>query len=737
MEHDRPNELAGVVDSVTFHNESTGFTVLDLVWGDELVTVVGALPEIFAGEQLKVSGSWQTHPTFGEQFHAESFEREMPSTASAILRYLSSGSIKGIGPATAAKIVEMFGDETLYVIENEPERLARISGISKKKAAAISEEYRAHYGLNETMVYLSRFSVTPNEALMVWKKWGQSSRDMVEENPYILCAPELGIGFDRVDSASAELERPADCPHRIRAGIIHVLTHNLGNGHTCLPYSKLVPTACSLLGQPYDVVEEQLEFAVEDGDLVSDTLHDERFIFLARYYAAETFCAGRILTMLSCPPPPVTGFWKQVELNEQITGITYEKVQRQAIAAAMETGLLVLTGGPGTGKTTTLNAIIEILEASGNIVYIAAPTGRAAKRITEVTGREAKTIHRLLEVEWGMFDIPSFKRHEKNPLDCDALIVDELSMTDVMLFESLLRALKIGCRLILVGDSDQLPSVGAGNILHDLIASGKVPVVQLSEVFRQAQTSAIVTNAHRIMRGEMPELDRRDSDFFFLPCADASKNAELIEDLFFRRLPNAYNYKPLSDIQILCPGKKGTVGTRELNRRIQQRVNPPHAQRREIRVGNIILREGDKLMQVKNNYDIEWSRPDGSTGTGVFNGDMGILERIDRYDGSVHVRFDDKLAVYDQKDCDELEHAYAITVHKSQGSEFDAVILPIMQGPPQLCYRNLIYTAVTRAKSLLIITGERDSVRAMVESRRKSGRYTALSDLLNTFSRSE
>lgn len=730
MDDSRPNSICGIVDGVTFRKEESGFTVLDLEWGDELVTVVGTLPEVFAGERLTVTGCWQTHPTFGEQFRADSFERDMPSGASAILRYLSSGGIKGIGPSTAAKVVEKFGDDTLYVIENEPERLALIKGISQKKAAQIAEEYRAHYGLSEIITFLAEYGVTANEALLVWKRWGAAARDMISENPYVLCAPELGIGFDRIDAAAAALERAADDDSRIYAGIFHVIRHNLGNGHTCLPRKKLVPTACSLLGQPPDAVNDQLDMAIDCGELVSDTLRGEQFIFLPEQYAAETYCAGRISTMLQYPPPPVTGYWRQVEINEKITGISYEEVQKQAIAAAMEKGMLVLTGGPGTGKTTTLNAIIDVLEASGSKVAIAAPTGRAAKRITEVTGREAKTIHRLLEVEWGMYDLPSFHRNEKNPLECDALIVDELSMTDTLLFENLLRALKLGSRLVLVGDSDQLPSVGAGNVLGDLISSGRVPVIHLHEVFRQSKQSAIVTNAHKIVAGELPDLNVRDSDFFFLPAGDASSAAKLIEDLCFRRLPAAYGYNPLTDIQVLCPGKKGTVGTRELNKRLQQRINPPHATRHEARFPGVVFREGDKVMQIRNNYDVEWQRDDSQTGQGVFNGDIGILKKIDRFDGRMTVRFDDRTAVYDQSMSNELEHAYAITVHKSQGSEFEAVIIPVLPGPSQLCYRNLLYTAVTRAKSLLILVGQSEVVADMVNGVRKTGRYTALAQFL-------
>jgi len=730
MEDIRPNEIQGLVDDVTFRNEENGFTVLELEWNNELITVVGVLPDVFPGETLTVKGIWQSHPIYGEQMKAETFERDMPVTAGAILRYLSTGAIKGIGPATAAKIVDLFGEDSLYVIETDPQRLTQIKGISKRKAFEISEEYKTHAGINDIIALLSKYAVTANEALGVWKKWGTASRDIIEENPYMLCSPDLGIGFDRIDEACSQLDRPYDDAGRIFAGILHVLRHNMGNGHTCLPERKLVPACMGLLGVPEDIVREQLELAIDTSDLIADTISDDRFIFLPEMYRAETYCAGRLSLMSQFPPPPITGYEAQVELNEKLSGFRYEKIQKQAICQAMENGILVLTGGPGTGKTTTLKAIIEVLEMCGNVVAIAAPTGRAAKRITEVTGREAKTIHRLLEVKWGAGDIPTFERNSDNPLECDTLIVDELSMTDVLLFESLLRALRLGCRLILVGDRDQLPSVGAGNVLADLIGSEKIPVIHLKEVFRQAQSSAIVTNAHKIVKGVVPELGRKDSDFFFLECFDYVTAASTVEDLCFRRLPAAYDYNPLTDIQVLCPGKKGVTGTKELNKRLQARLNPQHTSRNEFKFGGVIFREGDKVMQIKNNYDVQWTRDDNSEGQGMFNGDIGIIKRIDRDAGCIYARFEDKTAIYPVNELDQLEHAYAVTVHKSQGSEFEAVIIPVMPVAKQLCYRSLLYTAVTRAKTLLILVGSREVVADMVYGIKKTGRYTALCEYI-------
>ncbi len=726
FERPKPPTLTGIIDSVTFRREESGFTVIDLETEDDLVTVVGILPEVYAGEELTVTGEWQRHATFGDQFRADSFVRKMPETASAILRYLAGGAIKGIGTALANSIVSVFGDDTLNVIESEPQRLTQIKGISTDKASKISAEYRAQYGLNEAIVFLSKYSVTANEALMVWRKWGAATQDMVEANPYYLCAPELGIGFQRIDAAAAQLERPGDDHGRIAAGLLHVLEHNTGNGHTCLPRQKLVLATMGLLGLQRDLVDEVLEELIDEEELIADELGEMEFIFLSDMYYTETYCASRVLMLLQYPPKPISGYMKQLELSEHITGIKYEAIQVEAVKTAMETGFLILTGGPGTGKTTTLNAIITILETCGQNVAIAAPTGRAAKRITEITGHDAKTIHRLLEVEWGMYDRPSFCRNEKNPLDCDALIVDELSMTDIELFEALLKAVRPHCRLILVGDKNQLPSVGAGNVLSDLIASKKVPIVHLKEVFRQAQTSAIVTNAHKIVKGELPDLSKRDSDFFFLDCDNPQVAAATIEDLCFRRLPKAYDYSPLTDIQVLCPSRKGVVGTRELNKLLQQRLNPPHPDRHEMKRPGIIFREGDKVMQIKNNYDIKWKSNSGEEGVGVFNGDVGVIERIDGFGGLVTVKFDDKTAGYSIEELDQLEHAYAITVHKSQGSEFTAVIIPICPGPMQLQYRSLIYTAVTRAKTLLILIGQRDIFAEMVANRKRNSRYTAL-----------
>ena len=721
-----PARISGRVEEVTYRNEQSGFTVVELDVDDEPVIAVGVLPPLNAGEEVQMYGKWTTHPKFGRQFAAESCESRLPSGASAILRYLSSGAVKGIGPSTATRIVEAFGDRTLEIIENQPQRLAEIRGISKAKAAQISEDFRSHFGLRETMAFLGQYRIQPHQALEVWKRFGAGCVERIRDDPYVLCAEGLQIGFERADAIARHLNKAPDSGRRITAGLQYVLSHNLGNGHTCLPRDKLLVTAAGLLELPRDAVAEQLDIAIDECDFMQDEWEDGTFIFLPALYEAELYCAGRMATMAMCPAEPIRNYMRQLELIENMTGITYDARQIEAIDAAMNKGLLVLTGGPGTGKTTTLNAIIELLEIYGHKVAIAAPTGRAAKRITEITGHEAKTIHRLLEVEWGENDTQSFARNEKNPLSCDALIVDELSMTDVLLFQNLLRAVKFGCRLVLVGDSDQLPSVGPGNVLGDLIASGRVPVVALTEVFRQAQQSAIIMNAHRIVSGQPPRLDHLDSDFFFLPMREKERITELICDLYFRRLPDAYGFDPLRDIQVLCPGRKGELGTVELNKTLQQRFNPPHQKRPEIRLNGVTFRQGDKIMQVRNDYNVEWTKDDGTEGTGIYNGDVGMLEEVDKLRGTLRVRFDDRVALYAVDNADELEHAYAITVHKSQGSEFPAVIIPMAPMAPQLCYRNLLYTAVTRARSILIMVGYKQIALQMAANRKKTLRYSAL-----------
>ena len=719
-------EMSGTVERVIFRNEKNQYTVLELNNSEELVTVVGTLPFVSAGEELKVIGVWSNHPSFGPQFKAEVCERSRPATAAAILKYLSSGAVKGIGAATAARIVETFGENSLEVIEKEPERLAQVKGVTKSKAKRISEDFQQANGIKDVMARLGKYGITPEESVRIWKRYGAHAEECIRQDPFCLCDEELDIDFARADTIAASLEMPPDDSGRIRAGILHVLRHNADNGHTCLPRDRLAQVAARMLQVEVESVGGTLRSMEETFDVQAQAFGEREFIFLPRYYQSETYSADRLKMMLRYPPQSIVGVAgaiKEVEIRENIH---YAAEQKEAIVQALEKGFLILTGGPGTGKTTTLNGIIRILKNKGETVLLAAPTGRAAKRMSELTGEEAKTVHRLLQVEWDDQDNPVFSRNERNPLECDAVVVDELSMVDTLLFEGILRALPLGCRLILVGDCDQLPSVGAGNVLGDLIASGMFPVVQLTEIFRQSMESLIVTNAHRIVAGQMPELRDKAHDFFFLPLRRAESISNTIVDLCARRLPASYGYSVFQDIQVLAPSRKGELGTIELNHRLQEALNPPEKGKKELSIGGSILREGDKVMQVKNNYNLPWTRSDGTTGEGVFNGDVGILVEIDKAAGALTVAIDDKMVLYDTDHANELELAYAATVHKSQGNEFQAVILPMFPGPQQLQYRNLLYTAVTRAKSLLILVGEEGTIQKMVANDRKTRRYSGL-----------
>lgn len=727
---DIKTELQGTVEDVVFSNEETGFTVIDMSVDGELITAVGVLPTLSAGETLRVTGHWDYHHSFGRQFKIEECERQMPKTSADMLKYLSSGTIKGIGPKIAAKIVEKFGEDTFNILENNPELLSTIKGISKDKALEMSEEFRRQFAIREVIIYLEKFGMTSNECVNVFKIFGARAIDIITENPYILCREPIGMSFDRADSIAANMSGDSYGTYRIKAGIVHIVRHNLRNGHTCIPRDKIIEPAVSLLESDNDTIESIIDELLEDKQLVCESIDGREFLFMPHIFAYERSAAQRLSVMLKFPPPKgKTSIKNRIKSLESKFEIKYEDKQKQAITTALETGMLILTGGPGTGKTTTLNGIIELYERDGLKVALTAPTGRAAKRMSEITGKEAKTIHRLLEVEWKDGDMPKFQRNLTNPLPYDAIIVDELSMVDIHLFASLLDAMKLGCRLIMVGDSDQLPAVGAGNVLHDLIDSGLIPVVALTEIFRQAMESLIVTNAHRIVKGENPELDINDNDFFFMNRPNVILTASTVIDLYTKRLPNAYGYDPLADIQILCPSRKGEVGSVNLNNALQKRINPPDEFKNEFVRNGRVFREGDKVMQIKNNYDIPWVR-NKEHGTGIFNGDIGILTQIKPAVRLMKIRFDDREAIYTFDHANQLELAYAVTVHKSQGSEYEAVIIPACHVIPQLSYRNLLYTAVTRAKSKIIIVGTKEDIYSMVANDKKIKRYSGLRHFL-------
>ena len=733
MEESGLLELQGQVVHVVYRNEKNQYTVLVLIAGEdrEEVTVVGTIPMVSEGEELRVFGRWEQNQSYGRQFRAEVFEHARPVTEEGMLRYMSSGAVKGVGRALAGRIIDTFGINALEVIENDPGRLSQIKGITLEKAKEISEEYKRIYGVRELMVFLSAFGVPPEVSMLVWKKYGDESIACVQEDPYALCAPEIGLSFQAADQIAQSMERPQDDMSRVQAGVVYVIRHNVNNGHTCVPRDALIKVAAKLLGVDRELAEDAVEELWGSFVLMQEEFGGREYLFLQQQHLCEQYIAGRMKAMLRAPANAIAGADMHISAIEEREGIEYAGKQREAIKAAMEQGVLILTGGPGTGKTTTLNAIIRILKQAGERVLLAAPTGRAAKRMSELTGEESKTIHRMLQVDWDERDQPFFNRNERNPLECECLVIDEMSMVDAYVFESVLRALPIGCRLILVGDSDQLPSVGAGNVLGDLIAAGMFPTVQLKEVFRQSMQSLIISSAHRIVAGEMPELRRRDSDFFFLPGGGPEQARELIGALCGTRLPKSYGYSPFEDIQVLCPSRKGELGTAELNRLLRETVNPPAKDKAQVKIEGQLFREGDKVMHVHNDYQLPWAREDGSEGQGVYNGDMGVITRIDRPGGAIEVMIDDKLVIYDfDKAGFELEPAYAVTVHKSQGNEFNAVIIPVTKVPRQLCYRNLFYTAVTRAKKLLILVGESEVVREMVKNDRKTQRITGLRQFL-------
>ncbi|MBE6824787.1 MAG: ATP-dependent RecD-like DNA helicase [Ruminococcaceae bacterium] len=723
-------ELSGQVESIVYRNEDNGYTVIELAGDDEMITAVGTMPLISVGEHVKLYGTYKNHPSYGQQFSATACERSMPENLDGILKYLSSGAIKGIGPATAQRLVKAFGADTLSVLENDPVRVSKLKGISQEKALDICQQLKQVVGIRELVAYLSGFNIDAKSAVAIWKCFGNQAIQYIEDNPYILCNEKLSISFDTADIIARHQNRAQDDRYRVRAALCHVLNHNKLNGHTCLPKEKLLQVTASLLSLELCCVESALKDMLEEGSLISEYISEKEFIFTSAMHQSETYISARLQMLMRFPAMRIEDVDKKIEHIEQRDNIQYATLQKKAIKEALTKGMLILTGGPGTGKTTTLNAIIRLLKENGQKVCLAAPTGRAAQRMSQVTSEEAKTIHRLLEVSFDIEDKPVFKKNEHNMLNCDAIIVDEVSMVDCVLFESLMKALPLSCRLILVGDCDQLPSVGAGNVLSDLIASNTVPVVELKEIFRQSMQSLIVTNAHKIVSGEMPKLNATDNDFFFIQKNSMEECADTIVDLCTRRLKNTYGYSCLSDIQILSPTKKGPLGTFELNRMIQSIVNPKDSSKREINVNYSILREGDKVMQHKNNYNINWVKDNGEFGEGIFNGDIGILEEVNNSASFVKVRFDDKVAMYDQDSLADLELSYACTVHKSQGNEFEAVVMPVHSFAPQLMYRNLLYTAVTRAKKMLILVGDQSALNRMVQNNKRILRFSGLKDFL-------
>lgn len=721
--------VEGTVENVVYRNETNGYTVLEIDSHGELVTAVGELGVIDEGEVLLLKGNYINHPRFGAQFKAVYCERRLPETSVSIKKYLSSGVISGIGPTLAKKIVDEFGDRTLEIMEKNPERLTVIKGISPAKCEKISQEFRQIFNLRQLMKYFASFRIQSRYAMLAYKMWGYESMPMIQANPYLLCGESVGLPFKKAEEIADSLELPRISVQRIGAGIKYILGMNLFEGHVCLPLDSLETISLRFLEISGKDFYEAYNYESDERNIIEYIKKDRAFVYLTDYYNAESYIAGRLGVLSAFMSKEDTDYNALIDLEEEQSGIKYAKKQREAITMALSRGLLILTGGPGTGKTTTLNAIISIYEQQGQKVMLTAPTGRAAKRMSELTGRDAKTIHRMLEVEFDVNGKLKFRHNENNPLNCTVMVIDEMSMVDTLLFESLLHALKLCCRIVMVGDSNQLPSVGAGNVLQSLIRSRRLKVVSLREIFRQAQQSCIVTNAHMIVNGEMPELTRKDSDFFFFERSEPNDALELLSSLTAQRLPKAYGYSPMDDIQIMSPSRKGVMGTVELNKHLQMLLNPHKDGQHEAKTALYSLREGDKIMQTKNNYDIIWKK-NGEQGTGIFNGDIGHVVEIRRRSAELVTDFDGRVAVYTFEQLDQLELAYAITVHKSQGSEFDVVILPLLDGFKTLYYRNLLYTAVTRAKKLLIIIGTRDKIRCMVDNNKRTLRYTCLQHML-------
>lgn len=727
MAEKKLESIKGTVEEITFYNQDNGYTVMEISCGNEIVTVVGNFSQLAVGSQIEASGEWTVHPSYGRQFKADTLTETLPQDAAGILRYLSSGIIKGVGRATAEKIVNAFGSESFDVIEKDIDRLSSIKGISKPAARKIQRSFIEKFASRQTIEDLKQKGLTHKEAFDAYNFFHENAVEVFDDNPYDFVAAGI-YDFDRAEEIAEELDEPVSPGLRAQSLVEHIVDHNISNGHTCLPRDSVVRTAKAYLSCSDDVAQIAVDDAVEYHRLITEDIDGRQFLFTPSAYNAEKDIADRIKVFVNYPPQESEISGAEIYAFEKANDIEFDAKQRKAIEIAVNKGSLILTGGPGTGKTTTVKGIITLMQNRGLDVALAAPTGRAAKRMTELTGCEAKTVHRLLEVEYkDGSDKPVFVHNHKNPLDVDAVIVDELSMVDIFLFDALLDALPLRARLIMVGDKDQLPPVGAGNVLSDMIKSGIIPVVELDKIFRQAMQSLIVTNAHRVVKGEMPVTTDNgvDSDFFMMHETVPISACRKIVDLVTRRLPAAYSMDPVSDLQVLCPSKIGETGSQNINIMLQKQLNPPERGKNEIVSRGYILREGDKVMQIKNNYDIPWFKSDDN-GMGVFNGDIGILTRIDRAADIINVKFDDREAMYSVENVGELELAYAMTVHKSQGSEFDGVIIPVVATPQKLAYRNLFYTAVTRAKKLIVLVGTESNVRAMVENDKKSRRYSAL-----------
>ena len=749
MEKKMSETVTGYIDHVIFRNEDNGYTVMVLKGMEEEreLTCVGTFPAITQGAAIEASGNYTTHPVYGKQFQIASYVEKMPEDALAMERYLGSGATKGIGAALAARIVRRFGDDTMRIVEEEPERLAEIKGISEKKAMEIAEQMTEKADMRRAMIFLQKYGISLNLGAKIYQKYGQTVYGVLQENPYRLAEDISGVGFRIADEIASRIGIHTDSDYRIRSGMLYTLLQASGEGHIYLPKEELFSRASGLLGVDSSYMEKHLMDMVVDRKLILKETEDGAVVYPTRYYYLELNSARMLCELNILCPEDEEMMEKRINRIEKETGTRLDEMQKQAVAAAASHGLFILTGGPGTGKTTTINAIIRYFEEEGAELRLAAPTGRAAKRMTEATGYEAQTIHRLLELN-GMPEEEQegravhFDRNSENPLEADVIIIDEMSMVDIALMHSLLLAVTAGTRLILVGDENQLPSVGPGNVLRDIIRSGWFPVVELKKIFRQASESDIVVNAHKINRGEQVTINNKSRDFFFLKRYDADIIIRVVIALIQEKLPRYVDAKPY-EIQVLTPMRKGLLGVERLNQILQRYLNPPDEKKKEKEIGQRLFREGDKVMQVKNNYQLEWEilgryKIPVDKGVGVFNGDTGIMTEINEFAETATVEFEDgRQAEYSFKQLEELELAYAVTIHKSQGSEYPAVILPILSGPRMLMNRNLLYTAVTRARKCVTVVGSETTFAEMIRNEKQQQRYSSLDRRIRELDESE
>lgn len=726
----------GYVEHIVFRNNDNGYTVFQLVSEEEELTCVGLFSVLAEGELVQVSGYMKEHPLYGEQLQVEQYELLAPEDETAMERYLGSGAIKGIGAAMAARIVRRFKGDTFRIIEEEPERLAEVKGISEKKAIEISAQMEEKKDLRQAMMFLTQYGISVPLAVKIYQQYGNRTYQVVEENPYRLADDISGIGFKIADEIASQIGIHTDSDYRIRSGLLYVLLQATGEGHTCLPKEDLLHRASALLGVEEEQMETQLMNLCMDRKLVMKEQNGKVMVWYGQYYYMELNVAKMLHDLnLECEMEE-SQIVKKLSKVEKQASITLDEMQRKAVVEAVKNGVLVITGGPGTGKTTTINAIIRYFETEDMEILLAAPTGRAAKRMTEATGWEAVTIHRLLELSGVPSDdrsTASFERNEENPLEADVIIIDEMSMVDIFLMNALLKAVSVGTRLILVGDINQLPSVGPGCVLKDIIRAGSCPVVQLTRIFRQASQSDIIVNAHKINRGEHVTLDNKSRDFFFLQRKDPNVILRVVLALVQEKMPRYVDARP-TDIQVLTPMRKGSLGVENLNEMLQRYLNPPSPEKNEKETARGRFREGDKVMQIKNNYQIEWEARNRygiaiDKGTGIFNGDMGIVQQIDLLAETMEVLFDDyRTVTYSFQMLEELELAYAVTIHKSQGSEYPAVVIPLLTGPRMLMNRNLLYTAVTRARSCVTLVGSLETFAQMIDNASEQTRYSGLYD---------